>query len=345
LHSRGVSTCLIVETDGTDDAEVAPPFGEVITTQGVDRFDAAESETPFARLVTRSREWLRESALQKGPALLWIKSRGVPSLWVPPQAFGDLYLDEFGLEVDTAEEADVGKEQTADDDDTGPSGQRASRSGADGSLDWRYAAAMYAAYVTLIDRGLGRLLGAMREAPGWEKALLIVTAASGHSLGEHAPIGAETIPMRSESLQTPLWILVPGFDQGGTRRQSLVQSIDVAPTLLDWFSRALGDFEPRERQGTAVMGRSLLPLVGNHDVALREWLIMGRGRAEWGIRTPEFFYVEPGDGNMETDGSRAVLFEKPHDRWDQSDMLSQYPQVAEELRTALRREVDRLRDL
>jgi hypothetical protein len=94
-----------------------------------------------------------------------------------------------------------------------------------------------------------------------------------------------------------------------------------------------------------VTGRSLLPLIGNQEIVLRESLVIGHGRAEWGIRTPEFFYVEPGDGNPRPDDTQALLFEKPHDRWDQSDVLSQYPQVAEELRTALRREVDRLRDL
>jgi hypothetical protein len=91
-------------------------------------------------------------------------------------------------------------------------------------------------------------------------------------------------------------------------------------------------------------GRSLLPLIWNQKVAPREWLIMGHGRAEWGIRTPEFFYVEPGDRNLRPDDSQAALFEKPHDRWDQSDVLAQYPQVTDELRTALRREIDRVPD-
>ncbi len=343
LHSRNVATCLIVESDGSDDADVAPPFGEVISSPGVDGFDAAEAETPFARLVARCREWLRESSPRKGPALLWMKSRGVPSPWVPPQAFGELYLDEFGLAGEPDDEVAAGSEAAAADEDAGAPDERVSQVGADRSLDWRYAAAMYAAYVTLIDRGLGRLLGALRETPGWEQALLIVTAAAGQSLGEHEPVGAETNPLRSESLQTPLWIRVPGTDQGGTRRQALVQSIDVAPTLIDWFCGA-ADVKPTEPPGAGVAGRSLLPLIWNQTVAQHEWLIMGRGRAEWGIRTPEFFYVEPGDGNIETDGSRAVLFEKPPDRWDQSDVLSQYPQVAEELRTALRREIERVRD-
>jgi len=344
LHAQGVSTCLIVEWDGLDDAEVAPPFGEMISAGGADGFDAAEAETPFARLVARCREWLHESGPQKGPVLLWIKSRGVPSPWVPPQAFGELYLQEFGLVADTDEGVEAGPEEAAGPVDSSSTGENVPQAGADKSLDWRYAAAMYAAYVTLIDRGMGRLLGALRETPGWEQSLLIVTASTGQSLGEHAAVGAETTPLRSESLQTPLWIQVHGFDQAGTRRQALVQSIDVAPTLLDWFCGADHDVKSPGQQAAGVTGRSLLPLIWNREIALREWLVMGHGRAEWGIRTPDFFYVEPGDGDPRPDDSQAVLFEKPHDRWDQSDVLSQYPQVAEELRTALRCEIGRLRD-
>jgi arylsulfatase A-like enzyme len=344
LHAWGVSTCLIVESDGGDDSTLAPPFGEVFTERGIDGFDAAEADTPFARLVQRCRLWLSDSARQPGAALLWIKSRGVPSPWVPPQSFGELYLDEFGLGADVAEETEAGPEPTGSDSAIGSSDERVFGSGADGSIDWRYAAAMYAAYVTLIDRGLGRLLTAVRETPGWEQALLIVTAAAGQPLGEHAAIGAEMIPLRAESLHAPLWIQARGFDQAGTRRQALVQTTDVAPTLLDWFRGAAPGDMPEGRTESDVAGRSLLPLVWNQDVSLPERLVMGHGRAEWAIRTPDFFYAEPGDRWTEAEDSKAVLFEKPHDRWDQCDVLAQYPQVAEELRARLRREIPGLQD-
>src|SRR4029077_1711848 len=47
LHACDVQTHLVVESDGSDDASIAPPFGQVITVRGADGFDLAEGETPF----------------------------------------------------------------------------------------------------------------------------------------------------------------------------------------------------------------------------------------------------------------------------------------------------------
>src|SRR5262245_60985566 len=44
LHSRGVRTSLIVESDGKNDTTIAPPFGELLTVVGYDGFDVPESE-------------------------------------------------------------------------------------------------------------------------------------------------------------------------------------------------------------------------------------------------------------------------------------------------------------
>jgi len=70
--------------------------------------------------------------------------------------------------------------------------------------------------------------------------------------------------------------------------------------------------------------------------------LMGHGRSEWGICTDDFFYVELGDRSDQGEGSPPMLFEKPHDRWDQFDVLSQFPQVSDDLRGELRRRVEQL---
>ena len=85
---------------------------------------------------------------------------------VPPRAFTELYLDEFGLaaQIEESREPDDGTRaksipittHSPDPDETersgGPDeGRRIHSTGGD-------AAAMYAAYVTLLDRWLGKLL-------------------------------------------------------------------------------------------------------------------------------------------------------------------------------------------
>ena len=259
LHARGVRTTLIVESDGRDETSIAPPFGEVVTVCGSDGFDVVENETPFARVVRRCRDWFRETAGETGPALLWIKSRGIPTPWVPPQAFAELYLDEFGLADESLPQNDAADEAEPEGPPPAAANEEPSAGERDGSLDWRYAAAMYAAYVTLVDRWLGQLLQALQETPGWNDALLIVTAAAGQSLGEHGPLEDDALPLRSEMVQTPLWIRVPGSDQGGTRRQDLVQSVDVAPTVVEWMSGPGFDLNQGAPSGAALRRPQLAP--------------------------------------------------------------------------------------
>ncbi|MFP6762388.1 MAG: hypothetical protein VB858_02180 [Planctomycetaceae bacterium] len=74
-----------------------------------DGMDLDHSETPFARLVQRGLEivaaW-HDDSQNALPAqkLLWLHSRGVPSPWLPPRVFADLYLNE--LEADDEDEED-----------------------------------------------------------------------------------------------------------------------------------------------------------------------------------------------------------------------------------------------
>src|SRR5262245_7931909 len=328
LHLHGVKTCLIIESDGSDDTAVAPPFDEVITIRGRDGFDVREDETPFARVVLRCEEWLRESVQRSSPELLWIKSRGVPMPWVAPQAFADLYLADFGLVAEKDAHREAGDAEAGDPDLPGFGDEAETVMEKDSSLDWRYAGAMHAACTTLLDRWLGKFLEALADSPAWKDALLIVAAGMGQSLGEHGPLEEETLLLRSELAQTPLWVRVPGSDQGCTRRQALVQAIDLPPTLLEWFGVSTVAHVSQVAPVDPFSGRSLLPLVRNDPVTPRDVLLMGNGHFEWGIRTADFFYVEPGGTDPNRQGSLARLFEKPADRWDQSDVLAQYPQVA-----------------
>jgi hypothetical protein len=119
-----------------------------------------------------------------------------------------------------------------------------------------------------------------------------------------------------------------------------VQAIDLPHTLREWFGVAETNFDLESGPSPSLAGRSLLPLVRNELVAPREFVVLAKGRQEWGIRTSDFFYVEPGNCDPDPGAAPARLFEKPHDRWDQSDVLVQYPQIAEELRAALHREIE-----
>jgi arylsulfatase A-like enzyme len=104
----------------------------------------------------------------------------------------------------------------------------------------------YAALVSMCDQSLGRVLSAMDELALWRDTMLIVCTDHGFLLGEHGWWAKNVPPWFNEISHTPLFVWDPRTGVRGERRHSLVQMIDFAPTLLDYF----GVKPPRDMQGT-----------------------------------------------------------------------------------------------
>ena len=99
----------------------------------------------------------------------------------------------------------------------------------------KHARYQYAALVSMCDAQLGRILDAMDQYGLWEDTMLIVNTDHGFLLGEHEYLGKGKMPWYEELSHIPLFIWDPRSGVAGTRRYSLVQTIDLAPTLLDFF--------------------------------------------------------------------------------------------------------------
>jgi hypothetical protein len=104
----------------------------------------------------------------------------------------------------------------------------------------------YAALVSMCDHSLGRVLDAMDELDLWRDTMLIVCTDHGYLLGEHGWWAKNVPPWFNEISHTPLFVWDPRTGVRGERRESLVQMIDFAPTLLDFF----GLQPPPDMQGT-----------------------------------------------------------------------------------------------
>lgn len=109
----------------------------------------------------------------------------------------------------------------------------------------RHVRAEYAALVSMCDHSLGRVLDLMDQLDLWKDTLLIVCTDHGFLLGEHGWWAKNVQPWFNEIARTPLFIWDPRSRQMGGRRQSLVQMIDLAPTLLGFF----GVEQPGDMQG------------------------------------------------------------------------------------------------
>lgn len=124
----------------------------------------------------------------------------------------------------------------------------------------------YAALITMCDHHLGRILDFMDGHGMWEDTLLIVNTDHGFLLGEKGYMGKNYMPMYDEIAHLPFYIHVPGISHVHARRDSLAQTIDIAPTLLDYFEI--------DGSGEDMDGRSLLPVV-SENAAIHENVLYG----------------------------------------------------------------------
>lgn len=93
----------------------------------------------------------------------------------------------------------------------------------------------YMSLVTMCDNSLGRVLDMMDEHNMWEDTMLIVCTDHGLLLGEHNWWGKNVQPWYDENIHIPLFVWDPRSKVAGERRDALVQTIDLGPTLLEFF--------------------------------------------------------------------------------------------------------------
>ncbi len=123
----------------------------------------------------------------------------------------------------------------------------------------------YAALLSMCDEYLGKLLDMMDRYDMWKDTLLIVNTDHGYLLEEHDYWGKNIMPWYNETAHTPLFLWDPRHGVAGERRDSLVQTIDLPVTLLDFFGiEKTADME----------GHALGPVI-EKDQAVREAALFG----------------------------------------------------------------------
>ncbi len=105
-----------------------------------------------------------------------------------------------------------------------------------------------AALHSMCDHYLGKALDLMDELDLWRDTMLIVNTDHGFLMGEHELWAKCHAPFYNEVAHTPLFVYDPRCGRQNERRQSLVQTVDLAPTLLEYF----GIERPADMQGAAL---------------------------------------------------------------------------------------------
>ena len=123
----------------------------------------------------------------------------------------------------------------------------------------------YSALVSMCDQNLGKILDVMDEHNLWEDTLLIVGTDHGFLLGEHGYWAKNLMPYYNEIANTPLFIWDPRSRRQNESRTSIVQMIDWAPTILEYFNLPI----PENMQG-----HSLAASIEN-DTSIRDSCLYG----------------------------------------------------------------------
>jgi arylsulfatase A-like enzyme len=300
LDEAGVETALLTDERSVLDHPLALQFDELLDIDPPWEPRPAEGleSTHLARCFAQAISWLGRA---EGPFLLWCHLGGLGTAWDGPAEFRRRYWEEG--DPQPPGDAEVPDRILPEDHDPD---------------EVLAAVQSYAGQVTLLDTCLGALVEHLDESPAGRETLLVVAAARGFPLGEHRRLGPCDAALYGELVHVPLLVRMPGGVGAAGRSQALIEPADLWATLLDAWG-----IDPRSDSHT---GTSLLPIIREEAVTLRDRVCLLGDGVEQAIRTPAW-HLRCGAG--------PELFAKPDDRWEANDVARRCPEVVECLEVAL----------
>lgn len=170
----------------------------------------------------------------------------------------------------------------------------------------------YAACVSYADAQVGRVLGKLKSVGAEDDTVVVLWGDHGWHLGEHSVWGKHTL--FEESLRSPLIISHPKLREPGKSNSSVVETLDVFPTLCDLTGVPMPDF---------VHGESLRNLLGSPDRNVPGEAVAYHGSART-IRTATHRLVVHKNGHMELyDHTQGVDAETRNQIDRQADVAKQ----------------------
>jgi len=310
--AHGLQTTLITDETLVAEHPLASDFDECVRFDPGDASEVAEAieQTQMAQLFAEAIDWLERQSTdsEETPSLLWLHSQGMAGLWDAPLELRNRLVD--GDDPLPPSGVEVPNERLADDFDP------------DLVLG---AVHSYSGQVQLADLCLGALLDYLHESGRDRDTLLLLVGTRGLSLGEHGRLGQVDDPLYEEVVHVPLMIKLPGDGDCQSRSSALVTLRDLPATVAAWLD--LSD-KPH--------GINLLPIIEGEQFAGRDRVLMTSLSGELALRTPAW-HVRLGDEQ------EPQLYVKPDDRWEANEIASRCGDIASDLTTAARAQVEALR--
>jgi arylsulfatase A-like enzyme len=157
-----------------------------------------------------------------------------------------------------------------------------------GTRDVEFPKAQYDAAIAYCDACLAKFFDRLREMPGYEETLVVVTADHGEELDEHQ-MWFDHHGLYDTNLHVPLIISCPERVPEGLRLGGLVRHLDVAPTILEF-----ADLEDAAEEAR-MEGTSLVPLIEARNSAGtcdEVYITENAWMKKRGFRTKKYKFIE-----------------------------------------------------
>ncbi|EHN68750.1 sulfatase [Aliivibrio fischeri] len=139
----------------------------------------------------------------------------------------------------------------------------------------------YKALLTMVDAYVGKVLDYMDEYNLWDDTMLIVNTDHGFLLGEHEWWGKNIMPLYNEIANIPFFIWHPEYPRANDTRQALAQTIDIPPTMLEFFN---------VEKPADMLGQTLSPAIKD-DQKIRDYAIFGYHGCHLNITDGQYVYM------------------------------------------------------
>jgi arylsulfatase A-like enzyme len=175
---------------------------------------------------------------------------------------------------------------------------------------WRKLRAQYFANVTLVDRQLEKIFGALKEAGMWDNTVVVFTSEHGEMGGDHGML--EKRSLYEEASRVPLLMRVPWLSRQQKRIPGSSGQVDLVPTLLELMGQELPDH---------LQGKSRLPVLrGEESLEDNDVFVQWNGMGDRNLGTPAINRMVSVPWRSVVTGDRWKLNLSPGDQCELYDL-------------------------
>ena len=143
----------------------------------------------------------------------------------------------------------------------------------------------YHAAISFADAQIGRILDALDETGLAKNTVVVFTSDHGYHMGEHGHWQKRTL--FENATRVPLIIASPNQKERGATSHAPAEMVDIYPTLTELCGLKAPGY---------VSGISLVPILNDVEVSIRESAITQLDERGYTIKTDRYRYTEWGEG-------------------------------------------------